>query len=276
MELTDIVQKLLKECNDIKQTKKDFELDPSVNNINVRSRIKNIKGRKAYDENPGTAKTILMANEIRNYETLEQHINKDNFSDFKKLVYSKLDEDKKAVVYMDLLEDNEDIRINMQIDAIKRVAEKYKLEKKLIQENKDFAKLSDDEKLNEYQEAISKDESMQEDFLKDPATQVKLGLDLTYNINSLLRKNKVEDAVDLVNGILNSDINSLLAGHYMDAGKEAMAKIVVKQVLNAQRKKILNLIKENKHLEKDTDEAIARTDYGYAKAAAKIYKAASE
>lgn len=267
MTLNKLVEDLFSQYHGLKNLRRGFEEDPSVNNVALREQIPGPDGNPSYGDSPGLVGRVIGEKEEKNRDELSNYINKDTYGDFKKEFYETMSDQGQALSYMSVLDGNRDIAAATNSEVYLRIAKKNNLDRKLAESNRNFASLSDNDKLKAYVKAINSDKALVKEYASDPTVQALGSLALAKQIEELLAKGKVNEACAFIQKELKVDLASL----YRNEGNIYNAQLVVQEVADKQREYAFNLMAENSSVAKDVEKALDKTDAGYARAAAEVY-----
>ncbi len=268
MAIDDTVKSLISKYAKLRDTKKNFEINPNPDNIDARTGIIQEDGQPAYEVQAGTAGAVLRDRIQDNLEELTEYLDTaDRYQEFKDEFFNPLSNEGKARAYSTLITDNDEVKGTLQMQAIQRIAVKYDLKNKLSQADSSFATKPEGEQIQAYLGVINQDKRMGEDFIKDASIKATSALELADKLDLLLIKGKVEDAVN----ILNDKLGIQLAALYRNAGQMASAKALIEKTVKKQRAYAINLMAENSYVINDVEKALERTPRGYATAAAEVY-----
>ena len=274
-DLSDTVKQLIGQYHGLGNVRKAFDRDPSSNNIAIRQSIPKPDGTPALDLSPGLADQLLRGYESDNLSQLDQFATADAYKEFRKSHIDGLSENGQANAYNVLIKEHDDIRQKLVGSAIKRVATKNEVDKKLKEKDPAFDTKSEEDKLKAYVGVIEKDEKLAKKLEEDASYQVAKYLGIVYGLENMKDEDIPTKGIGIINEGLETNIASLLANEGQVSSVKALAAKVKKSLLE----KSIKLIAENGYVGKDVDASLGNLDHGYARAIAEmaqIYEVDSE
>src|SRR3989338_3185056 len=124
MTLNKLVEDLFSQYQGLKNLRKSFDGDPSVNNVALREQIPGPDGNPSYSDSPGLIGRVIEDKEEENRNKLSSYINRDTYGDFKREFYETISDQGQALSYMSVLDGNRDIAAATNSEVYARIAKK--------------------------------------------------------------------------------------------------------------------------------------------------------